>query len=74
MTELDDAERVAAQLAKRLEREPWLEGVAVDFDDEEQFAVSVRVSTDPADVELPERIEGVLVRVVRRKRARGASR
>lgn len=64
------ADRVAADLSRKLEDFPWMRGVSVEGSDDE-YGVVVRVATDPEALpDLPESIDGVPIRIVRRALAR----
>ena len=67
---LEDAERVLRRLVAELGEPDWLQGVGIDLDPVEGFAVSVRVLPGGPEPKLAERIDGVAVRVCRRDIAR----
>lgn len=65
----EQADRAAQKISDRLGTPEWLRGVAVEPDKNEGFVVSVRVSSE-LKLDLPERVNGVLVRVRVREMAR----
>jgi uncharacterized alkaline shock family protein YloU len=58
----EQADRAAQEVSDRLGSPDWLRGVGVEPDKSEGFVVSVRVSSE-LKLNLPERVNGVLVRV-----------
>jgi hypothetical protein len=66
----DEADRVACHLGRQLEGLPWLRGIAVEGNNQD-YAVVVRVASE-LDLlpNLPDSIDGVPVRMVRRRLAR----
>ena len=64
------ADRVAEKLAQKFADADWLTGVAVEIDDAEGYWVSVRVAPGAKAPRVERRMDGVLVRVVRRSGAR----
>lgn len=74
-TTFDKAERVAARLSRRLGTPDWFLGVGIESDLREGFVTSVRVQHGHSqDAALPDRIDGVKVRVVERGIARSLLR
>ncbi len=67
----DKAERVAARLSRKLGTPDWFLGVGIEPYLREGFMISVRVQHGHSqDVALPDRINGVKVKVVERSIAR----
>lgn len=66
----EQADRAAEKIARSLRARPWLRGVGVEPDEAEGFAVSVRISHEAPEPDLPDRVDGVAVHFQRRKVAR----
>ncbi len=67
----DKAERVATRLSRKLGTPDWFLGVGIEPDLREGFTISVRVQRGHSqDAALPDRIDGVKVRVIERGTAR----
>lgn len=60
------ADRVAEKLSQTLGRVSWLRGIGIEADDQHNHVVTVRVSREADIPQLPDTIDGVTIRVVRR--------
>ncbi|HEX7671538.1 MAG TPA: hypothetical protein VF395_18220 [Polyangiaceae bacterium] len=66
-TAFHKAERVAARISRKLGTPSWFLGIGIEADAREGFTLSVRIRRGHSQgVALPERIDGVKVRVVER--------
>jgi hypothetical protein len=63
------ADLAAGKLDERLGSPSWLQGIGVEPDAVEGWAVTVRIVPDAPMPDIPDRLDGVRVHVVRRARA-----
>ena len=66
----EQADHVAEQLSRKLRGREGMRGVGIEPDEEEGFVVSVRIAPGATAPRLATRVNGVAVRLRRRKMAR----
>lgn len=68
MNNWEKARRASDSIGKQYRDEPWWAGVAIDYDADEGFYLTIRV-TEKNHLDFPNELDGIPIKVELRKRA-----